>query len=163
MAAPTSFRSPVCSSSLASFRKPRKDGTMIRKRRWLLLFIGSIFAGLCLFLLTLFITVPPSAHSAPALLQQPTPIAIVHTGHGEMKVYDPQQLKQSIGVWRKTVMQQHTFTATAPALMEKGVPVVPLVAGAFPPGFCLLSYGVSRQRRRGLRGKHRFFHQRSKQ
>jgi hypothetical protein len=143
---------------------------MARKRRWLLLFSGSICAGLCLFLLGLFVPVPSSAHLAAAPPQQPASLVTVHTGHGEMKVYDPQQLKQASGVWRKTAIQQHTFTATAPARHSEaqaspwgGLPVVPLLAGFFPPGCCLLLYAVSRQRRREVREDQRFSHQRSEQ
>lgn len=132
---------------------------MARKRRWLWLFTGSVIVGLSVFLLGLLITIPSSAHSASAMSLQPTPVRTVYTSHGEVSVYDPHQVEQAAGVWRRTTVQRHTYTAAATAqrsgislVPRRGAPVLPLLAGALPPVSCLLLYWVSRQRRNGRRG-----------
>jgi hypothetical protein len=132
---------------------------MAGKRRWLWLFTGSVVLGLGVFLLGLLITAPSSAYSASAMSPQPAPVRIVHTSHGEISVYDPQQVEQATGVWRKTTVQRYTYSAVATAqrsgvsvVPRRGAPVLPLLAGAFPPVSCLLLYSVSRQRRKSRRG-----------
>ncbi|MGH9821637.1 MAG: hypothetical protein ACREDR_00040 [Blastocatellia bacterium] len=128
------------------------------KSKWPWLFTGSVIVGFCVFLLGLLITIPSSAHSATAQVLQPPPVRIIHTSHGEISVYDPHQVEQAAGVLRKTTVQDRTYTSATTAhrsgvsqVPRNGVPVLPLLAGAFPPGSCLLLYGFSRRRREGRR------------
>lgn len=127
------------------------------KSKWPWLFTGSVIVGFCVFLLGLLITIPSSAHPTTAQALQPPPVRTIHTSHGEVSVYDPHQVEQAAGVWRKTTVQNRTYThattqrSGVSQVRRKGVPVLPLLAGAFPPGSCLMLYGFSRRResRRG--------------